>query len=1441
MNLIIFILLIFNQLNLSFSSIPSWKFSNLAIDLMPGDSTSCNYPISSDNSIYFEKKISKSTNAITSTNVLTFGGKTRNVLFESIESYYQNQLNCQYIVCPNGKFHPKIFENDIDIKPDAFTEYGDWNLRCYRHDTGFFIMFYANNDWRNMLLTRDSGASWISYRNVEGELYDFKLTQGSNGNNGEYAMMHIGKKDGYIKLMGRNLILKTSNNENVDINGGVTKDICKALDKTQAFFYRNDDRFYYVTYNDTHLESGYSTVTSIGGYNTLTNFARTHNSNSPFQFVDKIKIKSVNLIRNTQYAYYEIYNIDKDITYHGLLDIQQNKILYNLDEEITTFIPYLESDVSSSVMLAITKDSAYKICIMKNSNTCSDSCTSNNLLLDADGNKCQNNCDDGKIKLMPEGICILLSECDTNIFMMNTEKTECGVCNYFYPDGNKYRIINTTQCIGYIPNNTEFYNENLNLLKCKENYYLDNYQCFPNPESCYEKCETCYEISNNTDDQKCLSCIEGYIIDNGNCIIPPTTVIIPPTTVIIPPTTVIIPPTTVIIPPTTVITPPTTVIIPPTTAIIPPTTVIIPPTTVITPPTTVIIPPTTVIIPPTTVIIPPTTTIIPPTTVIIPSTNKQELNCPEEKCLKCSEKSIKSNLCLECNEALGYKKVNYTLVLTEFVDCLKKEDPKLKSFYYNETSEEYRPCYKTCKTCLLGGDAESQNCLECATNYMLRPGDNPKNNCVAYSEYYFIDAYNRYKSINILNCPEEARYMIKEKNSCFYNCQQDNEYKYLYNGNCLKSCPKDTKNDSFICKESPNKSYLGVSEIQLNKTNGLDIIETLVKTYISEFDYTTNHASLFNSESYNILLYKSPNIINNIDLKMSKVDFKDCYEKVKNAYNIQEDLVISVVDKINTNNPTSYYSFFHPKTGQKLDAENICKDDVITVKENLTTILNKNDTKYELQSSLASQGINIFDINDPFYTDLCFDYKNPKKRDIPLKDRIKNVFPNITLCDEGCQNEKINLEEMTATCNCKFNDITNNNLIKENEILDSMVGEIFDLINASNILVVTCYKYIFKHFKNSIGGIMTTSIISLNLILTYIFFAKQFPKISEYISSITNRYLFYISKSIQAPPKKVINNEKNNEPNKNKNKKSMTQINKIEFKKRKTTLILNESRDKSNDLIKYKKRKSKKNKTNVNKNNNDFDYYYMNTRDQLDEDGIIKKFVKEYLETSPDEMEYDDAIKKDKRTFCEYFGENLKENQIIPNTFIAEDPIKSRGIKLIVFNMNLVLYFVINGLFISEDYISELYYIEEEDENFFSFVPRSIERLFYATIISLLIGYLTDFFFLEENKIKGIFKRDAENKNLLMSDISNLIKTLKQRYISFIIVSFVILGICLYYILCFNYVYPKTQMEWIKSSIAIFIVIQILSILVIFLEAVLRFLSFKCESEHLFKLSKLLS
>ena len=54
--------------------------------------------------------------------------------------------------------------------------------------------------------------------------------------------------------------------------------------------------------------------------------------------------------------------------------------------------------------------------------------------------------------------------------------------------------------------------------------------------------------------------------------------------------------------------------------------------------------------------------------------------------------------------------------------------------------------------------------------------------------------------------------------------------------------------------------------------------------------------------------------------------------------------------------------------------------------------MDKNNTYYNIQSSLTSQGINVFDINDPFYTDICYDFDNKLKKDIPLNDRMQTFF-----------------------------------------------------------------------------------------------------------------------------------------------------------------------------------------------------------------------------------------------------------------------------------------------------------------------------------------------------------------------------------------------------------------------------------------------------------------
>ena len=222
-----------------------------------------------------------------------------------------------------------------------------------------------------------------------------------------------------------------------------------------------------------------------------------------------------------------------------------------------------------------------------------------------------------------------------------------------------------------------------------------------------------------------------------------------------------------------------------------------------------------------------------------------------------------------------------------------------------------------------------------------------------------------------------------------------------------------------------------------------------------------------------------------------------------------------------------------------------------------------------------------------------------------------------------------------------------------------------------------------------------------------------------------------------------------------------------------------------------------------------------------------------------DDLEFDDAIVKDQRKFCEYLIECLKEKQMIAFTFIASDPLKVRIIKIILFLLNIVLYFVVIGLFFSEEYISELYNLEGE-EGFFDYIPRSIDKFIYTTVVSIVIGYIVDCFFVDEKKLKGIFRREKDNLNILKQKVKEFMKDLKRRYIAFTIVASLILIISFFYLLCFNYVYPYSQMEWIKSSITIFIIMQILSLLKCILETSMRFLSYKFNSEKLYKISKFL-
>ena len=195
----------------------------------------------------------------------------------------------------------------------------------------------------------------------------------------------------------------------------------------------------------------------------------------------------------------------------------------------------------------------------------------------------------------------------------------------------------------------------------------------------------------------------------------------------------------------------------------------------------------------------------------------------------------------------------------------------------------------------------------------------------------------------------------------------------------------------------------------------------------------------------------------------------------------------------------------------------------------------------------------------------------------------------------------------------------------------------------------------------------------------------------------------------------------------------------------------------------------------------------------------------EYFITNLDDMDYDDVIKNDKRTFCVFLIERLKKKVMVVDTFYNKNNIRPISIKILLLLLNIDLYFVINGLFFNEEYIIELYHLEEED-TFFSYIPRSINRFFYATMVSAIVAIIIDCIFIEEKKLKRILLREKGDFMELRYKISLMVKSIKKRYIIFIIVCFVISIFSWYYVSCFNNVYKGVKLEWIKSSITIIII-----------------------------------
>ena len=232
----------------------------------------------------------------------------------------------------------------------------------------------------------------------------------------------------------------------------------------------------------------------------------------------------------------------------------------------------------------------------------------------------------------------------------------------------------------------------------------------------------------------------------------------------------------------------------------------------------------------------------------------------------------------------------------------------------------------------------------------------------------------------------------------------------------------------------------------------------------------------------------------------------------------------------------------------------------------------------------------------------------------------------------------------------------------------------------------------------------------------------------------------------------------------------------------------------------------------------------------------IKESKIDYNEYELNSLKYKEALKYDKRTFCQYYFSILKINNLLLFSFFPNFDFNSKIIKLSLFFISFSLYFAVNTLFFTDSTMNKIYMAGGIFETIYE-----IPQIIYSSIISGLINYLLKYLSLSQ---KYLLQIKRESSLVLMKEKPlKVIKCLYIKFIIFYILTFLLLLFFWYYISCFCVVYYNTQLILIKDTLYSFALSLIYPIIICLFPALFRIPSLKSETkakEIIYNFSKLL-
>ena len=371
----------------------------------------------------------------------------------------------------------------------------------------------------------------------------------------------------------------------------------------------------------------------------------------------------------------------------------------------------------------------------------------------------------------------------------------------------------------------------------------------------------------------------------------------------------------------------------------------------------------------------------------------------------------------------------------------------------------------------------------------------------------------------------------------------------------------------------------------------------------------------------------------------------------------------------------------------------------------------------------------------------------------------------------------------------------------------------------SNLDLTSCDVLSSKeNIEKNTGFYLLLFILVAFIIIFIIFYIKGYESLENTMDKVI--YKKFENKE-KLGKTKIVNKQEIIKPSKNKRKTT---------KKTKKNI-------KKNSTIKSKNTKN----SFINKTQNK-KLFPKNTLSQF-EDKINSTIKLKPPELKPDTdyernwLKYEDAIRYDKRSSCDYYCSLLKYKQLFIFTFCSFNDYNSGIISKFIFFLSFALHYTVNALFFDDSNMHQIY----EDEGKYNF-GYQISHIIYSAIISnIILRLILHILVLTDKDILEVKIQPNETKAVNMKKTK--LKYMKIKFAIFFLLNFILLVLFWYYLTCFNAIYRNTQFYLIKNTFISFGLTLLYPFIINFIPMIIRMYSIhssKKDQRYFYKVSQII-